>query len=87
MPGSKRRRIQDPNTGIIEDLISSFCLQLTVKLFTLEGVKKRGDDYDEVKRAIGSQMVEQACSLFPQIRDKILYTEIGGSTLPPPFGS
>jgi hypothetical protein len=48
----------------------------------LEGVKKRGDDYDEVKRAIGSQMVEQACSLFPQIRDKILYTEIGGSTLP-----
>jgi hypothetical protein len=51
-----------------------------VNLFTLEGVKKRGDDYDEVKHAIGSQMVEQACSLFPQIRDKILYTEIGGST-------
>jgi len=40
-------------------------------------VKKRGDDYDEVKKAIGSQMVEQACALFPQTRDRIVYTEIG----------
>lgn len=42
-----------------------------------KGVKKRGDDYEEVKNAIGSQMVEQACTLLPQIRDKIVYTEIG----------
>ena len=46
-------------------------------MYIFKGVKKRGDDYEEVKNAIGSQMVEQACTLLPQIRDKIVYTEIG----------
>ena len=31
-------------------------------------VKKRGDDYEEVKDAIGHKMIEQTCKLFPQIR-------------------
>jgi len=41
-----------------------------------KGVKKRGDDYTEIKEAIGHQMIEQTCKLFPQIRDKIDYIEI-----------
>jgi len=40
-------------------------------------VKRRGDDYTEIKDCIGHQMIEQTCQLFPQIRDKIEYTEIG----------
>jgi len=39
-------------------------------------VKKRGDDYEEIKDAIGHKMIEQTCKLFPQIRDKIDFTEI-----------
>merc|ERR1712055_742728 len=39
-------------------------------------VKKRGDDYDEIKDSIGHKMIEQTCKLFPQIRDKIDVTEI-----------
>jgi len=39
-------------------------------------VKKRGDDYEEVKDAIGHKMIEQTCKLFPQIRDKIDVMEI-----------
>merc|ERR1712156_195574 len=41
-------------------------------------VKKRGDEYDEIKDAIGHKMIEQTCKLFPQIRDKIDFTEIYG---------
>ena len=39
-------------------------------------VKKRGDEYEEIKEAIGHKMIEQTCKLFPQIRDKIDFTEI-----------
>jgi len=39
-------------------------------------VKKRGDDYDEVKNSIGHMMIEQTCKLYPQLRDKIDFTEI-----------
>ena len=28
-------------------------------------VKKRGDDYEEIKQAIGHKMIEQACKLYP----------------------
>jgi len=42
-----------------------------------KSVKKRGDDYEEIKQSIGHQMIEQVCQLFPQLTDKILYTEIG----------
>jgi len=40
-------------------------------------VKKRGDDYDEVKKTIGEHMIEQTCQLFPQIRDHIDHIDIG----------
>ena len=40
-------------------------------------VKKRGDDYEEVKNRFGHQMIEQTCVLFPQLRDCIDFTEIG----------
>jgi len=40
-------------------------------------LKKRGDNYDEVKNSIGHQMIEQCCKLYPQIRDCIDFTEIG----------
>jgi len=39
-------------------------------------VKKRGDDYEEIKQAIGHKMIEQTCKLYPQIADKIDFTEI-----------
>lgn len=39
-------------------------------------LKKRGDDYDEVKNSIGHHMIEQTCQLYPQIRDCIDFTEI-----------
>jgi len=39
-------------------------------------VKKRGDDYEEIKQAIGDKMIQQVCKLYPQIEDKIDFTEI-----------
>ena len=30
-------------------------------------VKKRGDDYEEIKQAIGHKMIEQTCKLYPQV--------------------
>jgi len=42
-----------------------------------KNVKKRGDEYTEIKDCIGHQMIEQTCQLFPQLRDNIDYTEIG----------
>ena len=32
---------------------------------------KRGDDYDQIKDAIGHHMWEQVCELYPQLRDKV----------------
>ena len=29
--------------------------------------KKRGDDYEEIKQAIGHKMIEQTCKLYPQV--------------------
>jgi len=40
-------------------------------------VKKRGDDYEEMKNTLGHQMIEQTCQLYPQLRDCIEVTEIG----------
>eukprot|EP00092_Neocalanus_flemingeri_P062333 GFUD01075188.1.p1 GENE.GFUD01075188.1~~GFUD01075188.1.p1 ORF type:complete len:613 (-),score=151.65 GFUD01075188.1:74-1912(-) len=42
-----------------------------------KAVKKRGDEYDEVKNTIGHQMIEQTCKIFPQMRDCIDFTDIG----------
>lgn len=47
------------------------------KRFEKTQLKKRGDDYEELKKTIGDQMVEQACQLFPQIRNHIDYVDIG----------
>ena len=32
-------------------------------------VKKRGDEYEGIKKTLGHQMIEQACRLYPQIRE------------------
>jgi len=40
-------------------------------------VKKRGDDYDGVKKTLGDVLIEQTCKLFPQIRDHIDFIDIG----------
>jgi len=40
-------------------------------------VKRRGDDYDEIKNTVGEILIEQACQLFPQIRDHIDFKDIG----------
>jgi len=42
-----------------------------------KSVKKRGDEYTELKDCIGHQMIEQTCQLYPQLRDNIDYIEIG----------
>jgi len=44
-----------------------------------EGGKKgkRGDDYESYKKIFGHKLVEQACRLYPTIRDHIDYVEIG----------
>ena len=34
---------------------------------------KRGDDYDQIKNAIGHHMWEQVCELYPQLRDKVSF--------------
>jgi len=39
-------------------------------------VKRRGDEYTELKNCIGHQMVEQVCRLCPEIKDNIDYIEI-----------
>ena len=40
-------------------------------------LKRRGDDYDSLKKTIADTMIEQACQLYPQIKDHIDYIEIG----------
>jgi len=40
-------------------------------------LKKRGDDYDKVKNAIGQSVWEQTCSIFPQLADKVEYFDVG----------
>ena len=35
--------------------------------FIWDQVKKRGDDYEEIKQAIGHKMIEQTCKLYPQV--------------------
>ena len=40
-------------------------------------VKRRGDDYDGIKNTMGENLIEQACQLFPQIRDHIDFKDVG----------
>ena len=47
------------------------------KQFENKTLRKRGDDYDEIKNSVGDMMVEQACQLVPQMRHHIDYVEIG----------
>lgn len=47
------------------------------KKFETTSLRKRGDEYEELKNAIGHQMIEQATQLFPQIKNNIDYIEIG----------
>jgi all-trans-retinol 13,14-reductase len=40
-------------------------------------IKKRGDEYDGIKKTLGHQMIEQVCKLYPQIKGHIDYVDIG----------
>ena len=40
-------------------------------------LKKRGDEYDEMKKTIGEKCIQRACELYPQIKDHIDFVEIG----------
>ena len=42
-----------------------------------EPLKRRGDNYDEIKKSIGQRMIDQTCTLFPQIQDYIDYVDVG----------
>jgi len=47
------------------------------KKFENEPIKKRSEDYEEMKNTIGHKMIEQTCQLYPQIRDCIDFIDIG----------
>ena len=49
-------------------------------------VKRRGDDYDGIKNTVGEILIEQACQLFPQIRDHIDFKDVGKLFLDLPLG-
>lgn len=40
-------------------------------------VKKRGDEYESVKKTFGHKAVEQACRLYPSIKDRVDYVCVG----------
>ncbi|KAK3882468.1 hypothetical protein Pcinc_013175 [Petrolisthes cinctipes] len=40
-------------------------------------VMKRGDEYEYIKKTFGHKAVEQACQLYPDIKDHIDYVNIG----------
>ncbi|XP_052073278.1 all-trans-retinol 13,14-reductase-like isoform X1 [Mytilus californianus] len=42
-----------------------------------EKVKKRGGEYEGLKNAIGRQMLNQVLLMFPQLEDKVAYTDVG----------
>ncbi|XP_077979087.1 all-trans-retinol 13,14-reductase-like [Glandiceps talaboti] len=42
-----------------------------------ERVMKRGEDYNKIKDAIAERMWEQTCLLFPHLKDKVEYFQIG----------
>ena len=47
------------------------------KRFEDTSLRKRGDEYEELKNAIGHQMIEQVTKLYPQLKNHIDYIEIG----------
>lgn len=46
------------------------------KKWETQPVKKRDDDYEEIKNTIGHKMIEQTCKLYPQIKDSIDFIDI-----------
>ncbi|XP_064108967.1 LOW QUALITY PROTEIN: all-trans-retinol 13,14-reductase-like [Macrobrachium nipponense] len=42
-----------------------------------ERVMKRGDEYESIKKVFGYKAIDQACRLFPSIKDHIDYVSIG----------
>ena len=38
---------------------------------------KRGEEYEEIKNRIGKRVWEQTCKLFPQVRDKVDFFDVG----------
>ncbi len=75
---------KDPNW---KDLPSragkSTCAVVTIsswdwfKKYENEMIKKRGDEYEGIKKTLGYAMIEQVCKIYPQIRDHIDYVDIG----------
>ncbi|XP_070565727.1 all-trans-retinol 13,14-reductase-like [Ptychodera flava] len=61
----------------------SVCIVITLanwewfKDWENERVMKRGEEYDWLKNAIGERMWEQTCLLYPQLKDKVEYFEVG----------
>eukprot|EP00095_Tigriopus_kingsejongensis_P004126 snap_masked-scaffold122_size333723-processed-gene-2.17 protein:Tk04126 transcript:snap_masked-scaffold122_size333723-processed-gene-2.17-mRNA-1 annotation:"hypothetical protein BRAFLDRAFT_119025" len=57
--------------------IVTLCSLSWFKKFEGTKVKKRGDEYEEIKNTLGQKMVDQACKLFPKMSKRINYVEIG----------
>ncbi|XP_064648110.1 all-trans-retinol 13,14-reductase-like [Lineus longissimus] len=47
------------------------------KQWEVQQVKKRCEEYEDLKNGIGRQMWKQACLMYPQIEDKLDYFEVG----------
>ena len=58
-------------------LIITLCPYHWFERWEDDKVKKRGGDYDGLKNAIGRQMLNQCLQMFPQLEDKVVYTDIG----------
>ncbi|PFX24730.1 all-trans-retinol 13,14-reductase-like [Stylophora pistillata] len=42
-----------------------------------ERVMKRGEEYEDLKNRIGKRIWEQTCKLFPQVRDRVDFFDVG----------
>ena len=40
-------------------------------------LKKRGEEYEELKTVFGQKMIDRCCQLFPKIKDHIDYVDVG----------
>jgi len=42
-----------------------------------EKVKRRGEQYESMKKEIESNLLKSLCKVFPELKDKVIYTDIG----------
>lgn len=76
-PSAKDPSWSDRFPGKSNLLIITICPYKWFDRWEDEKVKKRGGEYDGLKNAIGRQMLNQVLLMFPQLEDKVVYTDVG----------